>query len=108
MLDILTSLTGGNKYIFYLISFGTAAFQFYNIYQNLSSLFPPPMKYYILGILLVIGIFISIFIFSPNLLGIEETEIMDTFDNPMNGFLDDFGFGQSKNNKQKVKDAKFL
>lgn len=108
MFDILTSLTGGNKYIFYLISFATAAFQFYNIYQNLSSFFPPPMKYYILGILLVIGIFISIFIFSPNLLGIEETEIMDTFDNPMNGFLDDFGFGQSKNNKQKVKDAKFL
>ena len=41
MIDILTSLTG-NKYVFYLISFGTAAFQFYNMYKNISSLFPPP------------------------------------------------------------------
>ena len=66
------------------------------------------MKYYILGILLVIGIFISILIFSPNIFGIEDSGIMESLDNPMNGFLDDFGLGQSKNNKQKAKDAKFL
>ena len=107
MIDILSSLTG-NKYVFYLISFGTAAFQFYNMYKNISGLFPPPMKYYILGIILVIGIFISILIFSPNIFGIEDSGIMETLDNPMNGFLDDFGLGQSKNNKQKAKDVKFL
>jgi len=106
--DIFSSLSN-NKYILYLITFGTAAFQFYNIYKNISMFFPPPMKYYILGILLVIGIFIALLVFSPNIFGIEDTGIMESLDNPMSGFLDDFGLGGSnKNTKQKAKDAKFL